>query len=171
MFCYYWRNLFVIPHCYHCLSINPNWLFSTRIILAISSFSWFPILLGGFSSHFSPCPGSPFHRPALVTVSASHQALGRVPARLFLCSHAPVLLHLAVQRGARAHAEGRRGVLVWDHPALLSADRGTKQTSLVWENKHHQPKAHNANVLHKAECDASTSKYNLLKTLSTVEPK
>lgn len=110
------------------------------------------------------------------SVPASHRALGQVPAWQFLCPHTPVPPQLAVKRGARAHTACRRAGLGWDHPlllaeapgtpaalpALLSPAKSTGQTSLVWENKHHQSKAHNANVLHKAVCDTFTSKYDLV---------
>lgn len=176
MFCYYWRNLFFIPHCYHCLCIKPNWGFSTCILLSISSFSLFPIFLVLWVD--SASSWAPISACAL---SSTGDRLRASPGLWDRCqpghSFAHTLQCLPVRRarGARAHTECRRGVLVWDHPlllaeapatlealpALLSAAKSTDQTSLLWENKHHQPKAHHANVLHKAECDTFTSKYNL----------
>lgn len=69
----------------------------------------------------SLAPASPGDR-----VSASPRALGQVPAWQFLCPHAPVPPHLAVQRGARAHTACRRGG--WCE-TISAPCRGTWHTS------------------------------------------
>lgn len=126
--------------------------------------------LGGFSiqlsSHFSPCPGSPSSSQPWWQTPCQPPALGQVPGWLLLCSHAPVPLH----------SPCRGGLLVWHHPLLLAQAPGTHQQLFQpfcqlpraqrkppcsGKTLTTDPKAHNANVLHKAECDIFTSKYNL----------
>lgn len=134
------------------------------------------VALGGFSiqlsSHFSLCPGSPFLGWALVTDSVPAPGCGTG------ASLAAPLLTGSSAAPARRAPQGlhtrRAGGESWCEtfpsssqrhlaalPALLSAAKSTEQTSLLWENKHHQPKAHQANVLYNAECDTFISKYNL----------
>lgn len=122
MFCYYWKTL-LFPTAITVFSSIPTdgfYLYHSchQFIFRVSR----PFgALGGFSiqlsSHFSPCPGSPFLQPALVTDS--------LPATRLWDRCQPGCAFAHTMQCLCAHTECRRGVLVWDHPLLLTQAPGT----------------------------------------------
>jgi len=144
-------------------------------VLAVNSFSCPFSVRSGFSiqlsSHFSLCHGScPFLWSAPVTDSLPATRLrdscqpgfshaSKLPCRsISLCSmklvhksNAGVECWCKTTRcSSQRHLAHR-----WLFHVLLPAARTIKHTSLLWANKHHQPKAHNA-----SKHDVFTSKYD-----------